>query len=129
MQIIRKYKRFYLLNGFIIYIIPFLFLIISGSYVDFLTVSALFLVPLGCFLLGIIYGVLCKTANDLPVYALTVSFLVFPAVFVPNLTGRSFGDRLQALIIMYSSYFVLTIFAGLVGLLLRAFLRRIRSGK
>lgn len=119
MRIIRKNKRFYLLNCFSMYVIPILFLLISGSYFDFLIVSVTFLVPFGGFLLGVVYGFFCKAVNDLLRYASTVSLLVFPAVFVPNLTGSSLSDKFQAFMLIYSCYFALTIFAGSLGLVIR----------
>ena len=119
MRIIRKNKRFYLLNCFSMYVIPILFLLISGSYFDFLIVSVTFLLPFGGFLLGGVYGFFCKAVNDLLRYASTVSLLVFPAVFVPNLTGSSFSDKLQTFILIYCCYFVITIFAGSLGLVIR----------
>lgn len=130
MQIIRKYKWFYLLNSFSIYILPLLFLIISGSYFDFLIVSATFLVPFGCLILGTVFGFLCKTAGDIPRYAITVSLLIFPAVFVPSLTGDSFSEKLLTFMLLYICYFVLTIFAGLLGQVLRAlFLKSVQENK
>lgn len=129
MGMFRKYKGFYLLNAINIYLIPFLFLIISESYYDFLIISATFLVPLGCFILGIVFGIFCKAANDLPFYAITVSLLIFPTLFVPNLAGSSFGDKLFSFGWIYSYYFVLTVLTGVVGLLLRAVFSKLRTDK
>lgn len=129
MQMFREYKGFYLLNAINIYLIPFLFLIISESYYDFLIVSATFLVPLGCLILGIVFGIFCKAANDLPFYAIKVSLLVFPTLFVPNLAGSSFGGKLFSFGWIYSCYFLLTVLAGVVGLLLRGVFLKLRTGK
>ena len=73
-------------------------------------------IPLGCFLISLLYGL--RPQNPLILHAVLCPFLALPIALLDIVAGPTLLNHLQGAYILYTGYFTISLLGSLTGRLL-----------